>query len=136
MSLLLTTTVADELRNLDSLLDFLPISSIMVSRADSLAERQYEILRRLDRLTGASADLRKLSVLKDRQERLLASISALEATAVHKAADAPKDHQCPPSEVQSRLTSVLVQDGVKNFRFVRAPADYYSQVSQPGHCKL
>ena len=108
----------------------------MVSRADSLADRQEEILRRIDRLAGASADSLRLSLLKDRQERLLASISALETSDVlDKAADAPKDSQCPPSEVQSRLTSVLVQDGVKTFRFVRAPADYYSQVRQLGRCK-
>jgi hypothetical protein len=33
------------------------------------------------------------------------------------------------SEVQARLTRVMLADGLMSFKFVRAPSDYYSQVS-------
>jgi hypothetical protein len=102
----------------------------MCIRVDSLAERQQEILSRLERLDGACSNIQGLENLKERQKRLLEHIAALEMQHDHSSAIGLfLDNKLAPSEVQARLRSVLVQDGVKTFRFVRAPSDYYSQVS-------
>jgi len=98
--------------------------------------RQLEILSRIEKFDRSDevANSDRLSHLRTRQKELIRRIQALESgtrfspnpDGISAKASATSDGR-QPSEVQTRVSQILLDKGVNNFYFVRAPPNYYDE---------
>lgn len=105
------------------------------STSKDLESRYADILRRIECLERAFALSSRFDVIEARLVELEASMhmpaqgtAAAEHSQPHQLTmDPPLQSPSDGSEVQARLQNELISKGIKNFRFVRAPADYYDR---------
>jgi len=121
-----------------------PLCTMGVAKAEcsrwaELASLQESLLARLCALESKIISTSKVGELEGRQLQILERTAALEAQLGARESDTSTRREESGdmvssgfggedvSEVQARLTRVMLADELKSFKFVRAPPEYYSQ---------